>query len=47
MEVTFHKAIDELENPVEAVEGLINAGVKRILSSGTKETALERSRDFK
>ena len=41
MEVTFHKAIDELENPVEAVEGLINAGVKRILSSGTKETALE------
>lgn len=41
MEVTFHKAIDELENPVEAVEGLINAGVKRILSSGTKETAFE------
>lgn len=41
MEVTFHKAIDELENPVEAVEGLINCGVKRILSSGTKETALE------
>ena len=41
MEVTFHKAIDELENPVEAVEGLINARVKRILSSGTKETALE------
>ena len=41
MEVTFHKAIDELENPVEAVEGLINAGVKRILSSGTKVTALE------
>lgn len=41
MEVTFHKAIDELENPVEAVEELINCGVKRILSSGTKETALE------
>ena len=41
MEVTFHKAIDELENPVEAIEGLINAGVKRILSSGTKVTALE------
>ena len=41
MEVTFHKAIDELENPVEAVEGLINAGVKRTLSSGTKVTALE------
>lgn len=41
MEVTFHKAIDELENPVEAVEGLINIGVKRILTSGTKATALE------
>ncbi len=41
MEVTFHKAVDELENPVEAVEGLINAGVKRILTSGTKATALE------
>lgn len=41
MEVTFHKAVDELENPVEVIEGLINCGVKRILSSGTKETALE------
>lgn len=41
MEVTFHKAIDELKNPVEAIDGLINAGVKRILSSGTKATALE------
>lgn len=41
MEVTFHKAIDEVENPVEMIDGLINAGVKRILSSGTKKTALE------
>lgn len=41
MEVTFHKAVDELENPVEAVERLINIGVKRILTSGTKATALE------
>lgn len=41
MEVTFHKAIDELENPVEVIEELKNIGVKRILSSGTKVTALE------
>lgn len=41
MEVTFHKAIDELKDPVSAVQGLIDAGVKRILSSGTKATALE------
>ncbi len=41
MEVTFHKAIDELENPVEAIDSLAEAGIKRILSSGTKATALE------
>lgn len=41
MEVTFHKAVDELENPVEAVDILAEAGVKRILTSGTKATALE------
>lgn len=41
MEVTFHKAIDELENPVEAIDSLAEAGIKRILSSGTKVTALE------
>lgn len=41
MEVTFHKAVDELENPVEVIDRFIEIGVKRILSSGTKETALE------
>ena len=41
MEVTFHKAIDELENPVEVIDRFVEIGVKRILSSGTKETALE------
>ncbi len=41
MEVTFHKAVDELENPVEAVDILVEMGVKRILTSGTKATALE------
>jgi copper homeostasis protein len=40
--VTFHKAIDELENPVEGVSVLkeIN-GIKRILTSGGKPSALE------
>ncbi|MBR8700840.1 Copper homeostasis protein CutC [Fusobacterium sp. DD29] len=41
MEVTFHKAIDELRNPEEEVEKLASIGVDRILSSGTKPTALE------
>ena len=41
MEVTFHKAIDELKNPEEEVEKLASIGVDRILSSGTKATALE------
>lgn len=40
--ITFHKAIDELENPVEGVKVLkeIN-GIKRILTSGGKPTAKE------
>lgn len=41
MEVTFHKAIDEIENPVSVIDKLFSVGVKRILSSGTKATALE------
>lgn len=41
MEVTFHKAIDELENPLDWIEDLIKIGVKRILTSGCKATALE------
>ena len=40
--VTFHKAIDELENPVEGVRVLKNiTGIKRILTSGGKATAKE------
>jgi copper homeostasis protein len=40
--VTFHKAIDELENPVEGVLVLKEMnGIKRILTSGGKPTALE------
>lgn len=41
MSVTFHKSIDELENPVAEVKKLANLGVNRILTSGTKVTALE------
>lgn len=41
MSVTFHKAIDELKNPVDEVKKLASLGVDRILSSGTKKTALE------
>ena len=39
--VTFHKAIDELENPVEGISFLKEiTGIKRILTSGGKPTAL-------
>ncbi len=40
--VTFHKAIDELENPAKGVKELLKIGnIKRILTSGGKPTALE------
>ncbi|MBT3385495.1 MAG: copper homeostasis protein CutC [Prolixibacteraceae bacterium] len=40
--VTFHKAIDELESPVEGVSELLQIeNIKRILTSGGKPTALE------
>ena len=41
MEVTFHKAIDEILNPLDYIEDLVNIGIKRILTSGGKATALE------
>ncbi len=41
MEVTFHKAIDEVKNPLEEIEKLIDLGVARILTSGKSDTALE------
>lgn len=41
MSITFHKAIDEVENPVVEFKKLANLGIDRILSSGTKLTALE------
>ncbi|MGL5656113.1 MAG: copper homeostasis protein CutC [Fusobacteriaceae bacterium] len=41
MEITFHKAIDEVENPVKEIEKFIELGITRILTSGKKDTALE------
>ncbi len=39
MNVTFHRAFDMAKNHDEALEALINAGCKRILTSGGKQTA--------
>jgi copper homeostasis protein len=41
MQVTFHKAIDLAENILDCVAIIKKTGVKRILSSGGKNTALE------
>ncbi len=41
MEVTFHKAIDEVENPLEEIPKLAKLGIKRILSSGGKPKVLD------
>lgn len=42
LEVTFHKAIDELDDPAEGVKILRNIkGITRILTSGGKPTAME------
>ena len=32
MEVTFHKAIDEIQNPLDYIDDLVNIGIKRILT---------------
>jgi len=46
--VTFHKAIDEMENPLEGVEALKKiSGIKRILTSGGKKTAKEGAETIK
>ncbi|MGD9931303.1 MAG: copper homeostasis protein CutC [Mangrovibacterium sp.] len=41
MQVTFHKAFDELTDPLAGMEILIRIGADRILTSGTKATAEE------
>ena len=39
--VTFHRAIDETPDVLEAIDSLAALGVARVLSSGTAPTALE------
>ena len=39
--VTFHRAIDETPDVLEAVDSLVSLGVTRVLSSGAAPTALE------
>ena len=39
--VTFHRAFDRVRRPKEALEQLIDLGVKRVLTSGLQPTALE------
>ncbi|MGL4687818.1 MAG: copper homeostasis protein CutC, partial [Fusobacteriaceae bacterium] len=41
MEITFHKAIDEIDSPELEIPKLINLGIHRILSSGKEDTALK------
>ena len=41
MQTVFHKAFDELADPLKGLEQLIELGITRILTSGTKDTALE------
>lgn len=41
LKIVFHKAIDEMSNPLEIVDTLYELGVDRILTSGTKNTAFE------
>jgi copper homeostasis protein len=41
MEVTFHRAFDMCKDPLLALEQLKEIGIKRILTSGCKNTAIE------
>lgn len=43
LSVTFHKAIDQARDPLEAIDALIAMGVDRVLTSGGRPTALEGS----
>jgi copper homeostasis protein len=41
LSVTFHRAIDQTSDPMEALDLLIAMGIDRVLSSGGRPTALE------
>ena len=39
--ITFHRAVDQTPDPMEAIEALLSLGVARVLSSGGAATARE------
>lgn len=41
LKIVFHKAIDEIDNPLDIIDTLYSLGVNRILTSGKMDTALE------
>ncbi|POY39000.1 copper homeostasis protein CutC [Solitalea longa] len=41
LDVTFHRAFDMSNNPVESLEAIYSCGIKRILTSGAYNTAPE------
>ena len=41
LKFTFHRAIDACNNPIDAMETLINLGFDKVLTSGCKPTAYE------
>lgn len=41
LKTTFHRAFDEVKNPLDELENIISCGFNRILTSGQKPTAME------
>ena len=41
LDITFHRAFDECRDPASALEEIIELGIPRLLTSGTKATAAE------
>lgn len=41
LEITFHRAFDDIKKPIEAIDQLIGLGVKRILTSGGQTSISE------
>lgn len=41
MQVTFHRAIDECSDPLQAIDRIASLGIERVLTSGTKQSAVQ------